>query len=378
MPIIGKVGSRSFKGRSLHVSIHLILLIGAVTMIYPFLVMLSSSFKSNVDSTEFSILPKYFHEPIVLYKKFLESRYNENSSFFMDQYRGRIPSFLQVRFPDNPNRLIYDDWNRFISSYPERDTVYNYLVAEQFGKGVYARNERAFRNAMKKQNHNSLEEFNQRYGAQATLWDEVKLEERDPLFRNFTGEYLGLLKGYGDFRKTVPLWQRDYVSIDGNFVNSELIQEFGDNISKLNKALDTNYSSWDDIILSRRIPTGALRPYWVHYVRKVLNEHHIGVDDSATPVYRNYLQGKYGSIELLNTTYNTHFASYQEIPIPKALPHSGAVLVDWIFFIENIVPDDALYIKSMEFAYRDWLKDKYGTIDRLDKAYFENQFPSFT
>lgn len=378
MPILGKVGSRSFKGRSLHASIHLILLIGAVTMIYPFLVMLSSSFKSNVDSTEFSILPKYFHEPIVLYKKYLESRYNENSSFFMDQYRGRIPSFLQVTFPDHSNRLIYDDWNRFISAYPERDTVYNFLVAEHFGKGVYARNERAFRNMMKKENHNSLEEFNKRYEAQAALWDEVKIEERDPLFRSFTGEYLGLLKGYERFRKSVPLWQRDYVSIDGHFVNSELIQEYGDNVSNLNKKLGTKYSSWDNIILSRKIPDGPLRPYWQHYVRKVLNVHHIGVDESAAPLYRSYLAGKYGNIGLLNDTYHTQYTSFQNMTIPKVLPRAGAMLVDWIFFIENIVPDNAFYIRSMEFAYRDWLKQKYGTVEKLNNAYYKDEFPSFT
>lgn len=378
MPIIGKVGSKSWKGRSLHTSFHVILLIGAVTMIYPFLVMISSSFKSNVDSTEFSIYPKYFHEPIVLYKKFLESRYNENSSFFMDQYKGRIPSFLQVTFPENPNRLIYDDWNRFISGYAGRDTVYNYLVAEHFGKGVYARNERAFRNMMKNENHGDLSEFNHRYGAQASSWDEVKIEERDPLFRNYTGEYIGLLKGFENFRSSVPLWQRDYVSIDGHFVNSELIQEYGDNISKLNQKLGTDYSSWDNIILSRRIPAGPLRSYWIHYVSKVLNVHHIGVDDRAVPHYRNYLAGKYGSVDLLNNTYNTHYSSFTDIKIPKVLPRSGALLVDWIFFIENVVPYDALYINSLEFAYRDWLKQKYGAIDKLNQAYFFKSFPSFS
>jgi ABC-type glycerol-3-phosphate transport system permease component len=378
MPIIGKVGTRSWKGRSLHTSIHLILLLGSITMVYPFLIMISSSFKSNVDATEFSILPKYFHEPIVLYKKFLESRYNENSSFFMDQYKGHIQSFLQVTFPENPNPRVYNDWNQFINTYAGRDSVYNYLVAEHFGKGVYARNERAYRNLMKQENNGELSQFNLKYGAQASSWDEVKIEERDPLFRNFTGEYLGLLKGFERFRMTAPLWQRDYVSVDGNFVNSELIQEFGDNISNLNKKIGTNYSSWDNITLSRRIPNSPLRKYWVHYVRKVLNMHHIGVDNKAVLSYRNYLLGKYGSIELLNTTYNVHYASFNDIVIPTALPRSGAMLVDWIFFIENVVPENALYINSLEFAYRDWLKQKYRTIDNLNQVYYKQLFPSFT
>jgi ABC-type glycerol-3-phosphate transport system permease component len=376
MPIIGKVGTRSWKGRTLHTSIHVILLLGAVTMIYPFLIMISSSFRSNVDVTEFSIIPKYFRNDEVLFKKYVESRDNENSSFFQDQYRGRFASFKQLTFPDKPDKPLYEDWTQFINQYPERDTVFNYLVAEHYSNGIYTRNERAFRNMMKKENHGSLEEFNRHYQSQASSWDEVKIEERDLLFRNFTGEYLGLLRGYGRFRKTVPMWQRDYPSIDGHFINSEFIQEFGENIASMNEKLGTHYVSWNDITLNRTVPGGALRPYWLHYVRKVLNVHHIGVDENAVGMYRSYLIEKYDDISLLNTTYHSSYTNFEQIRIPNSLPRSGALLVDWIFFIENLAPEQSLYIKSTEFAYRDWLQVKYKNIAALNHSYFDPLYPS--
>ncbi len=378
MPIIGKVGTRSWKGRTLHTSIHVILLLGAITMIYPFMIMISSSFRSNVDASEFILLPKYFRDDEVLFKKYVESRDNENSSFFQDQYRGRFPSFAQLTFPVSPNKPLYDDWNQFITQYPERDTIFNYLVAEHFSKGIYTRNERAFRNIMKKENKGDLQRFNERYKSQASSWDEVKIEERDPLFRNFTGEYMGLLSGFERFRHSVPIWQRDYSSVDGNFITSELFQEYGENLAFMNEKLGTGFVSWNDVTLSRRVPNDALKPYWLHYVRKVQNVHHIGVDASAVGLYRSYLKDKYGDISLLNTTYHSSYSSYTDLEIPKVLPRTGALMVDWIFFIENIAPENALYIKSVEFAYRDWLKNKYRDITALNREYFDQLYPSFS
>ena len=49
MAIIGKVEKKSLKVRVLNISIHVLLLLGAVTMVYPLLLMVSGSFKSDVD-----------------------------------------------------------------------------------------------------------------------------------------------------------------------------------------------------------------------------------------------------------------------------------------------------------------------------------------
>ena len=50
MPIISTIGRRSLQVRLLVWTIYGLLIIGATTMIYPFLLMLSGSTKSSVDS----------------------------------------------------------------------------------------------------------------------------------------------------------------------------------------------------------------------------------------------------------------------------------------------------------------------------------------
>ena len=76
MAIIGKVERKSWKVRLLNISIHIILLLGAVTMIYPLLIMISGSIKSNVDFFSFSLFPEYIYDQSLLFKKYLHTKFN--------------------------------------------------------------------------------------------------------------------------------------------------------------------------------------------------------------------------------------------------------------------------------------------------------------
>ena len=60
MPIISKVGSRSVKVRVVYGTIYTLLIVGALTMIYPFMLMISGSMKSEADSVYITPLPKFW------------------------------------------------------------------------------------------------------------------------------------------------------------------------------------------------------------------------------------------------------------------------------------------------------------------------------
>ena len=59
MAIIGKVERKYWKVKLLNAAIHVILLLGAATMVYPLLIMISGSIKSDVDFYQFSLFPEY-------------------------------------------------------------------------------------------------------------------------------------------------------------------------------------------------------------------------------------------------------------------------------------------------------------------------------
>ncbi len=75
MPVIARVGRRSWGPRFSFGAIYIILTIGGFTMIYPFLVMISTSITSRVDYDQYKIPPAYLYNDDWLFVKYLEERY---------------------------------------------------------------------------------------------------------------------------------------------------------------------------------------------------------------------------------------------------------------------------------------------------------------
>ena len=59
MPLIPLIGRKQPKMRLLIVLLYTVLTLGAVTMVYPFIVMLATSVTSEVDHDEFRPVPAY-------------------------------------------------------------------------------------------------------------------------------------------------------------------------------------------------------------------------------------------------------------------------------------------------------------------------------
>ena len=67
MPLIRAVGRKSRETRMLVGLIYTLLIGGGVTMVYPFLVMISGSFKSDVDIRTYDVVPEFFYSDRILY-----------------------------------------------------------------------------------------------------------------------------------------------------------------------------------------------------------------------------------------------------------------------------------------------------------------------
>ena len=368
MSIIGKVGRKSKKARILSYSIHIVLLIGAITMIYPFLLMISFSFKSNVDSTSLDLIPAFIYEDEALYKKYIESRYNEESSRLMDNYPGSWISFSEVRLPQNPNKNLFQEWNDFLNENPP--SPYHYYVAEHYGRGIYPYAQRIFRKELRKENNGSLVEFNQKYNTGAQSWEEIVVEEKDIYRRNFVSSTTGYLGRFREFKENTPLWMRYFVNPEGNFINSELIPEYGDDIANFNQDNGTSYQTWSDIPIPSKVPDlqHPLRDEWVHYTKKVINIRHLGINSEAEMYFQAMLQDKYGDILTLNKTWNTTFSNFASISIPDPIPDSGAMVEDLAYFIQNVALPEHIYLKSITADFRDYLGNKYQSLTTLNKA----------
>lgn len=367
MSIISKVGRKSPKVRLLNASIHLVLLLGAITMIYPFLLMISSSVKSAVDSTQMALIPKYLYDDAALYKKYLEARYNEESNRLADNYAGKYMSFAEVSMPPKANEALIKDWNEYIKGAHDDYSVYHYYVSEQYGRGVYPLNQRKLRAMLRKESGNDLRTFNQKYNTGVQSWEQIVIEEYGILARTFVSGEHGYLGRYRSFKKSIAPNHRDYINVDGAFVRMVLIPEFGD-IRALNQALGTTFADWSAISLPLEIPSEdsplkALRPYWQHYVKHILSIRFIGIKAEAAPRYRQMLMSRSGTVD-------------KDIEIPQVLPDTGREVDDYTYFIENLAKPEDLYVRSMQAGFRDWLQEQYPDVKALNNAW-QQQFADF-
>lgn len=378
MSILSKVGQNSLKYRFLNTLIHIVLMIGAFTMVYPFLLMISFSFKSAVDSTNLKLIPPFFYKDEALYKKYMESRYNEESSRLMDNYPGSWISFSEVVLPNQTNQMIYQDFKDFMKQNRARYDVYDYCIAEHYGRGVYPYAQRLYRKQLRKENHNSLVEFNSKYNAGAMSWGEIVVEEKDIFSRNFVSSKESYLGRFRQFKEQSPDWMRYYINPDGHFVNLLLIPAYSGDLNAFNTKHQTTYQSWNEIRLSGSCPdiSDPLREYWLHYVRDVINIHHLGLTKQAEPSFQAMLKQKYQLISTLNLTWKTNYAHFSDIQIPDQMPDTGALAEDLTYFIQNLAQPEQLRVNSIANDFRQYLADKYPSLQEINTQY-QTQYQSF-
>ncbi len=71
MALIPTVGRRSWKIRGILIALYLVLILGALTMVYPFSLMISTATTGEADWREFELVPEYWHSDAALFRKYL-------------------------------------------------------------------------------------------------------------------------------------------------------------------------------------------------------------------------------------------------------------------------------------------------------------------
>ncbi len=147
MPIIPRVGTRSFSTRVLVICMYLILTVLGVTMVMPFMITVSSSFSNDLDYERFRPVPRYFTSSEDRYFKGLVRYFNRYPKWY-DQMRARYKEMPQNwaswrdigRDLKNVDRvgslylsvsgeelerwkIIAADYSRFTDEYPLEDTL---------------------------------------------------------------------------------------------------------------------------------------------------------------------------------------------------------------------------------------------------------------
>jgi ABC-type glycerol-3-phosphate transport system permease component len=388
MGIISRVGRNDPRVRILHGFIYMTLILGSVVMIYPFLIMLAGSTKSGVDSREFVAVPGFMVDDNVLYRKHVEGLFNESLTAMRETYQSDVAKFERLDPPPETRPKLVDEWLNFLRESEISSYSFGCGYIDTPNSKTIPSGQRAFKSYAADTYGHELEDVNAALGTHFATWnwffdssagDRSLVIGGDCLPRYIRPVDSGFARAYEDFKRTQPMGNRYYLSVEGFFKDRYLKNQYTTSIDNYNAAHGTSHDSYDAVRLARAAPPpGRERDDWEAFVRNTLNLLWIRADDRAVSPYRTFLKARYGEIAVLNRNYETSYASFADVPLVGEPPVAGIVLSDWETFITgwkdpdtgtfHIAPLESLRVHSVELMFRDHLRAKYGTVKQLNAA----------
>jgi len=381
MPILHKVGRKHISVRLLIGVIYLFLIGGAITMVYPFALMIAGSTKSAVDQKEMRIVPGFLVDETLLYRKYIEGLFNEKLDMVKAAYDESIISFESVEPPADVNEALVGVYAEFLDELG--DAHYNFTVGflrEVATRGTMMHLLRELIRDLKVEFDGDLDAANRELQMHSANWQTVFMEPQIPLerVRRISDEPLALR--YRTMKQRQPQLYRFYFSVEGMYKNMFLKPQYTKNISEYNTQHGTSFDSYDEIRLPRRVPdAGDLEiEDWERFVREALNLLWIKADAEAVIPYRKFLQAKYLSIEALNRIYETDYAAFESVPLFDDPLQNSIAESDWTAFLRgwkesehselHRLPLEMIYIDSLDFMFEDFLAGRYESIEALNGA----------
>ncbi|MCK5803744.1 MAG: ABC transporter permease subunit [Lentisphaeria bacterium] len=381
MPIISPIGRRHPRVRLLVYSIYTVLTLGAITMVYPFLIMIAGSTKSAVDVSEFGAVPKFFFNETMLYRKHVEGLFNESLDYLNTAYNADVASFESVLPPEEPNASFSAAWGRFLEEAELPSYTCSLGYTQTRVSKTVPQKLREFKYLQMERYDDDIEAFNRAFGTEFVSWNSLFLLPEDYLQRRNKLMDDAFTTAFVQFKEKQPPGFRTYFCVEGFYKRMFLKPQYTREIAEYNRLHGTRHASYDEIHLPACYPVDAppkVREDWESFVRSTLNLFWVRVEAPGLPLYHDFLKAKYGTIETLNQRYGTDHASFDAIPLIEEPSSTGAALTDWEFFITgwkdpdsgrlHQAPAETLRIHSVENLFREWLVQSHRDAGGINAA----------
>jgi len=403
MPLISNVGRSSFRLRSVIILIYLGLSLGALTMVYPFILMLSTSFKSYADFEEYNVIPRYFFNDTMLFKKYIVDKVKikylgiqygkewysardikveqivvDSEKSVLDKAKQKLTGKtayskkvmktvnpLGEYFTHDPSQLnkIVEDWYEF---FPQCPTLYKFAYFAHTGARNYSILDikPQYRKWLKKK-YKTIDALNKAYIDNAKEFEEVSMPYEDPLRQRWL---LPLDEKYTDwqaFKGQLPKYKIWIITAELAF-QTYLQSKFPD-IKVLSEKAGLTIKKYSDLNLSYVIKNKILPENIISdFIRRKCPVIFLKLDSSLKGDFKEFVRNKYKkySEKLRQQKENIEFT--QLCPMDKN--YSGRSN-DWIEFMEKKAPLDKISFKDPMFMYQNFLERKYETIDKVNNAY---------
>lgn len=326
MPIISRVGSRSRNVRIIYGTIYALLIVGAISMIYPFMLMVSGSMKSEADSVYVTPLPRFWFDDLVLFQKYVESKHNVKIGDAEIAWGRRVGSWRNITAPaDSPYLADFLAW---------RAQCPWWSLGHTGGGKLLPINARLYRKRMYERFDGDIDAYRHAMQFPVMSWNGVMPPPAPP--SRYPPLANPMRRALAELAEDRPVADRVISNVDGSF-RQFLIRNYTPDIAEYNKPHATAHRGYEEIFLAARAPAeGKQREDWEEYVREIIALHFVRLRASLAGNFRKYLAGEiYKDVGELNAKYGTSYASFDDVPMPSQVPGHRFMAVDWANFLSD-------------------------------------------
>lgn len=346
------------------------LTLGGLTTVYPFAIMVSGALRSELDESDLDLVPRYFVDDTVLYRKFLETKYNQDVAALNRAHCRAEFSFRDATRPEPlvPRRV--DDLTRFLEeTQPPRHWQ---VLGGTHGVRTVPEKLRELRDRLATRYHGDFAAYQREAGVAVTGWNTIIAPPPEWLTQRFDYPRNALYDTYFELLDEAPLAERQLVSLTGCFLQTMIYPVYGQgDTDAYNAAHTVVLRSFEDLTLPETVPgldQPRLRDEWLGFVRQELSPSFVLLRGVGDGEYHAYLRRQHGSVEDLNRMWSRSFGSFEEIRLPAGQWLSGAERTDYQEFLTAQAPE-AYRLTGPEYAWRAWLRRQYPTVADLSAAH---------
>lgn len=370
MPIISRIGARSTKVRLVYAFIYVILGVGAVTMIYPLMLMLAGSTKSEADIHLITPYPEFWFNDTILFRKYAETKYNIFLDNIKNAWGSNVTNWRRIEEPPAPEPAVMDGYLEWRKSVPINELALMLGSVSGLGDKVLPINAREYRNLVSSTYSGDLDAFKKATESLVNSWDRL-FPPADYLTSRYWNQAVNPAerKLYEQFRSTRSVEDFCVINTEGAYIRNFICLKYTNDIDNYNKAHITSHKSYDELRLPRRAPTGnpKIRADWEQFVRNSIYLMVVKLDESLAPNYRAFLKTRYPGIAQYNAIYGTSLTSFDQAPFVSRLDDNPRAEVDFRLFLKDAkaCPIEGVSIHGPAEKFAEFMKGKGVDKDRL-------------
>lgn len=354
MPVISRLALRSTKGRLVVAAMYAVLLLGAATMVYPFLLMLSGSCKSVADASYQRPIPPFWLDDVALFQKYAESKHNADLGELQRSWGKTVRSWLTISPPSEHEKKYLAEFLEWRGQCPWWD------LGHARGTGMLPINARLFRQRMYERFNGDIDAYRRAVNLPVGSWNGVMPPFPAP------GRYPpvpdALRTAFNEFAAERPVEDRILPNLDQLF-RIFLMGRYSPDIAAYNASHGTRHEGYEQVFLDSRVPRQPpQREDWETFVRDVLHVRFVHLDKALEPGYRQHLAKLHADIGQLNRRYGTAYASFDEVPMPATVPPLRLAALDWAAFLRDrqLCPADSMRIVGPRQLFEQFVAARRG------------------